>query len=98
MVARILLSMALALMLGALVAGVFPPMAYAATPSLSPPFDSDLEEDGDVAVCNPENLIVGRVAQMVIDWNDQTRLLPGAAPVFLLVGPGEFCELRIDAQ
>src|SRR5215208_138584 len=100
MVARILLSMVLALLLGALVGGALCHAAYAATPSLSPPFDSDLEEDGDVAVCNPENLIVGRVAQMVIDWNDQTRLLPGADPVFVLVdsSAGEFCELRIDAQ
>src|SRR5215207_9262632 len=72
--------------------------ANAATPSLSPPFDSDLEEDGDVQICNPENLLVARVAQMVTDWNDQTRLLPGADPRFVLVGPDQFCELRIDAQ
>lgn len=72
--------------------------AYANTPSLDPPFDSDLQQNGNVQICNPENLLVGRVAQMVIDWNDQTQILPGADPRFVLVGPDQFCELRIDAQ
>jgi hypothetical protein len=60
-------------------------------------FDADLEEDGDVQLCNPEGVRYGLYLGAIVNLNADTSLLPGADPAYVdVTGTGEFCEAEVQ--
>ena len=60
-------------------------------------FDADLEEDGDVQLCNPGGVEQELYLRAIVNLNADTSLLPGADPVYVdVTGTGGFCEAQVQ--
>ncbi len=60
-------------------------------------FDADLEEDGDVQLCNPDGVEQELYLRAIVNLNADTSLLPGADPAYLdVTGTGGFCEAEVQ--
>lgn len=80
-------------------------LSWAAIAGLSPAsalvpgtgFDADLEEDGDVQLCNPEGVEHELYLRAIVNLNADTSLLPGADPAYVdVTGTGGFCEAEVQ--
>ncbi len=68
--------------------------ASALVPATS--FDADLQEDGDVQLCNPEGVEQELYLRAIVNLNADTSLLPGADPAYVdVTGTGGFCEAEV---
>ena len=69
--------------------------AFALVPTTG--FDADLEEDGDVQLCNPEGVEYELYLRAIVNLNADTYLLPGADPAYVdVTGTGGFCEAQVQ--
>lgn len=60
-------------------------------------FDADLEEDGDIQMCNRNGLESAYYFRSIANLNADTSLLPGADPLFVdVTDSGEFCEALVQ--
>ena len=60
-------------------------------------FDADLEEDGDVQLCNPDGVEQVLYLRAIVNLNADTSLLPGADPAYVdVTGTGGFCEAEVQ--
>jgi hypothetical protein len=60
-------------------------------------FDADLEEDGDVQLCNPEGVEQELYLRAIVNLNADTSLLPGADPAYVdVTGTGGSCEAQVQ--
>lgn len=60
-------------------------------------FDADLEEDGDIQMCNRGGLENAYYFRAIVNLNADTSPLPGADPRFVdVTDTGEFCEALVQ--
>lgn len=75
--------------------GAWSSPAWAVVPTTD--FDADLEEDGDIQLCNRGKVENRNYLRAIVNLNQATRVLPGADPRFVdVTGTDEFCEASVE--